>query len=67
MNLGAERVLKELKIHGLSGVTVSDFPSGFRLAARIYDLKKAGVEIVKSPGRVATYKLRKPPLPGIED
>jgi len=36
----ADRVLDELRRHG--AVTVLDFPSGFRLAARVKDLRDRG-------------------------
>lgn len=59
---GKERVLRELLRRPNFGVDVSDFPNGFRLAARIHDLIKAGYEIKAShiPGGVATYKLVQP-------
>lgn len=64
MGLAVEKVLSQLQTKVFKGVTVADFPNGFRLAARIYDLRKAGYEIVARPGDVTTYILKRPPLPG---
>jgi len=39
-----ERVLEKLKRQKY-GITFQDFPAGFRLAARIYDLRNSGYDI----------------------
>jgi hypothetical protein len=41
-----EKVLNMLKTKGAKGVSVWDFPAGFRLAARIADWRASGKEIV---------------------
>ncbi len=64
MGLATEKVLSKLNVKVFKGVTFADFPNGFRLAARIYDLRKSGYEIVARPGSVTTYILKHPPLPG---
>jgi len=60
----ADRVLDELR-HG--PVDIRDFPAGFRLAARVSDLRTAGHDIttttIRLPGgaKVARYELRPTP------
>lgn len=60
----AERVLELLTVRGPRGVTVLDFPTGFRLSGRIKDLRDAGhpidTETVELEGgaRVARYVRR---------
>lgn len=51
------RVLKLLKQRMSKGVTINDFPKGFRLAARIYDLSfKHEIDPIINPvTRLATY------------
>ena len=39
MTSSEQKVINKLKQAGSKGVTFSDFPHGFRLAARIFDLK----------------------------
>lgn len=63
----ADRVLAALKANGWGGVCVLDFPAGFRLAARIKDLRDAGHNIstetliLQPTGtKVAAYVLHKP-------
>ena len=59
----AERVLVLLAVRGAEGVTVDDFPRGFRLAARIADLRSAGnpittkTSILPGGARIACYQL----------
>lgn len=67
MNLQSERVLKALERAKLAGVTVRDFPQGFRLAARIHDLKSEGIEITSKRGPVSTYILVRPSLFVLDD
>ena len=60
----AERVLDELR---RGPVDVRDFPAGFRLAARVSDLRTAGHDIttttIRLPGgaKVARYELHVTP------
>jgi len=42
-----EYVLLKLKQKRAKGITFEDFPTGMRLAARIYDLRKSGHTIVR--------------------
>ena len=59
----AERVLVLLAVRGPEGVSVLDFPAGFRLGARIKDLRDAGNPIITetihlaSGARIARYVL----------
>jgi hypothetical protein len=63
----AARVLALLKSRGSQGVTFLDFPQGFRLGARIFDLKASGHDIdpipVELPGgtRTVRYVIRSTP------
>jgi len=63
----AERVLTLLAVRGPDGVTIEDFPRGFRLAARVSDLRNAGNAIttttLRLPGgaKVARYELDRTP------
>jgi len=45
MNPSTAKVLNELRRRGSQGVTVDHFNIGFRLAARIKDLRDSGNEI----------------------
>lgn len=45
MSSSALRVLADLKRKTRAGVTASDYPKGFRLGARIYDLRASGYQI----------------------
>ena len=67
MNLQSQKVLKALERAKLTGVTVRDFPQGFRLATRIHDLKFEGIEITSKRGPVSTYILVRPPLFVLDD
>lgn len=40
------RVLNDLKRHKRKGITFSDYPQGFRLGARVFDLRQLGHNIV---------------------
>jgi len=59
----ADRVLELLRQRGREGITVLDFPVGFRLSARIKDLRDAGYSIptgtreLPSGARIARYRL----------
>jgi hypothetical protein len=65
----AERVLVLLAVRGPEGVSVLDFAPGFRLAARIADLRAAGnpidTQTATLPGgaKVARYVLTAATLP----
>ena len=65
----ADRVLELLRQRGREGVTVLDFPTGFRLSARIKDLRDAGFSIptgtreLPSGARIARYHLATPTAP----
>lgn len=61
MHPKALEVLNALRKNKRLGVTVEDFTLGFRLAARIFDLREAGYVIHSEPGRVARYILLKEP------
>jgi hypothetical protein len=55
-----ERVLEELKRRPKSGITALDFPRGYRLSARICELRSMGVDIetmVSGKGKLARYRL----------
>lgn len=60
----AERVLVLLAFRGPEGVSVLDFPAGFRLAARVNDLRNAGNDIdmtrvtLAGGAKIARYVLR---------
>jgi hypothetical protein len=64
----AERVLTLLAVRGEYGICALDLPAGFRLAARIKDLRDAGNNIetymVRMPGgaRMARYYLHETPV-----
>jgi len=45
MNPAAASVLAKLKAKRRAGVTFDDFARGFRLGARIFDLREAGYRI----------------------
>lgn len=55
-----ERVLNILKQKGHEGVTVHDFGKGFRLGARIYDLRQLGYDIMtcRVESKMARYVLK---------
>lgn len=65
----AERVLVLLAVNGDRGVDVTMFAPGFRLAARIKDLRDAGNPIdtdtitLEGGHRIARYTLRPMPVP----
>lgn len=46
MNPASETTLKLLRQRKKKGVTLQDFPKGFRLGARIYDLRQLGYKII---------------------
>lgn len=46
MNKSVAAVLNRLRIAGNAGINVTQFPKGFRLGARIYDLRQMGYEII---------------------
>lgn len=56
----AETVLAKLKRRPLRGITPLDFPKGYRLGARIYDLRRKGHDIQtidSGAGKLARYRL----------
>lgn len=57
------RLKQLLKTRTRKGVTVRDFPTGFRLAGRIHDLRNKGwvIDTVKKEP-VAVYVLKKAPI-----
>ena len=55
-----ETVLTKLQRRPVRGITALDFPKGFRLGARIYDLRYKGYMIVtldSGAGKLARYRL----------
>ena len=56
MNIAIQKVYDKLITRGSKGVTGNDFNKLFRLAARIYDLRQLGYEIVMSKEYVTDTK-----------
>ncbi|PUB87045.1 MAG: hypothetical protein DBP02_02025 [gamma proteobacterium symbiont of Ctena orbiculata] len=55
-----ETVLSKLKRRPVRGITPLDFPKGFRLGARIHDLRCKGHDILtidSGVGKLARYRL----------
>jgi hypothetical protein len=55
-----ELVLEKLQRRPIRGVTALDFPTGFRVAARIHDLRRKGYDILtieSGVGKLARYRL----------
>lgn len=59
MSPTCQKVLNALENAANRGVTVSDFPTGFRLAARIKDLRDMNYQILTDPqpDKMARYVL----------
>ncbi len=62
MNAACESVLARLNAAKRNGITFDDFPRGFRLGARIFDLRQDGfvISTIKEPigsGTRARYVL----------
>ena len=52
------KVLNKLREKGSQGVTVESFPVGFRLAARIFDLRsRYEIRMIRTKGQLAKYYL----------
>ncbi|MCG7931929.1 MAG: hypothetical protein N0E44_18000 [Candidatus Thiodiazotropha lotti] len=54
------RVLKKLKRRPKAGITALDFPTGYRLASRIGELRKMGIDIETMQSgktKLARYRL----------
>ena len=54
MHAGARKVLGKLRSKKRKGITTDDFPSGFRLAARVFDLREMGHIIHAQKERIST-------------
>lgn len=46
MNRSQHQVLADLKRKTRRGISAQDYPKGFRLGARIHDLRSKGIKIV---------------------
>lgn len=59
MDNSCHTVYAKLKDARSAGISVADFPKGFRLAARIYDLREMGYDIatVRPLNKQARYVL----------